>query len=328
MVSSSRGSVLAAGLLVLAGCGGGGGGDPPAPSLAAITSANAPAIAGAVMSASLEGGDLGSFASFGPAGAPAMSSKGTLVQSKAAEIQHAHVVAVLKQAAAGVAQAPIGPETTQCTGGGSVTVSGNLVNPLTLSPNDTILFVFASCVEDGATVSGRFAMRVTSFSGDLASGAFSFGVSVDLTSFAVTVDGETATANGKIAIAVNATFAGTVSMTVTSSSITIGDGASSLTLSDYSVTRTIDTVAGTFTLDAGGTLTSTAFSGAVTFDTTAVLQGTGDSFAFAGQVVITGANGATIRVTVLDSTFVRLEVDANGDGTVDTTVDKTWHELT
>jgi hypothetical protein len=327
MVSPSKGSVLVAGVLALAGCGGGGGSDSPAPNLAAITSSNAPAIAGAVMSASVEGSDLGAFAAFGPSGSPAIAAKTSLAQTKAAEIQQAHVVAVLKQSAAGVAQAPVGPETTQCTGGGSVTTSADLANLATLTPNDTIQFVFDACVEDGATVSGRFAMRVTSFSGDLLSGAFTFGVTTDLTSFAVTANGETATANGRIAVSVTSNFAGTVSTTVTSSSFSIGDGTTTLTLSDYSVTRTLDTVAGTFTLDAGGTLTSTAFSGPVTFDTTVLLRGTGDSFASSGEVVITGANRATIKVSVLDATFVRIAVDANGDGTVDTTVDKTWDEL-
>ncbi len=81
-------------------------------------------------------------------------------------------------------------------------------------------------------------------------------------------------------------------------------------------------------MDVAGTLTSTAFSGAVTFDTTVLLQGTGNGFAFTGQVLITGANGATIRVIVLDSAFVRLEVDLNGDGTADEIVDKSWEELT
>ncbi|HEX5049284.1 MAG TPA: hypothetical protein VFX89_19385 [Gammaproteobacteria bacterium] len=296
-------------------------------SLAPITSANAPAIAGAVLSASFDGSSLGSFAGFGAGGASPLAGTATAPQSKAAQIQRAHVLAVVKQSAARTAQATFDPEMSQCTGGGTVTVSGNLANPLTLSPNDTILFVFASCAEDGATVSGRFAMRVTSFSGDLLNGAFTLGVSVDLTSFAVTADGETATANGTIAIAVSSSFAGTVSTTVTSSSFTIADGTTTVTLSDYSAARTLDTVAGSFTLDAGGTVTSSAFSGSVTFDTTLLLTGTGDSFASAGELVITGANKGTIKVAVLDETSVRISVDANGDGTVDTIVDQTWEEL-
>jgi hypothetical protein len=40
-----------------------------------------------------------------------------------------------------------------------------------------------------------------------------------------------------------------------------------------------------------------------------------------------GANGATIKVVVLDSTLLRLEVDSNGDGVVDATLDFSWYDL-
>ena len=76
-----------------------------------------------------------------------------------------------------------------------------------------------------------------------------------------------------------------------------------------------------------GSLTSSDFSGTVNFATTALLQGVGDSHAYTGQLLITGANGATIKVVLLDSTFLRLEVDSNGDGVVDATLDFTWNDL-
>ena len=104
MVSPSKASVLVAGALALAGCGGGGGGgEAPAANLAALTSSNAPAIASAVMSASVEGSDLGGFAAFGPSGAPATTGTTSRVQAKAAKIQQAHVEAVLDQSATAVA---------------------------------------------------------------------------------------------------------------------------------------------------------------------------------------------------------------------------------
>ena len=315
---------VTAGVLALSGCGGGGSSSPEL-SLAAITSANAPVIASAVMGAALDGGELGEFTSFG---ATAASPKATLVYSKVGEIQHAQLDALMKQSRTTIAHVPIPPETTTCIGGGSVTSSGNLANPTILSPNDTVIFDFHSCAEDGATVNGRFAMTVTSFAGDPSAGTFSFGFNVQLTAFQVTAGTETATANGNIALTVSASSTGNLTTNVTSNSISISDGSSSHTLSGYSLTEILDAASGAFTLDVAGTLTSTAFSGPVTFDTTVLLQGTGNSFAFTGQVLITGANGATIRVIVLDSAFVRLEVDLNGDGTTDEIVDKSWEELT
>jgi hypothetical protein len=316
--------VLGIGLLTLAGCSGGGGDDPPPAPLAAITTANAPAIASSVMSAALDGGDLGSFA-FGSTGAPVSSPKSARVYySKVAEIQNAQIGALLQHTQA-VALVPIGPEVTQCTGGGTVTLSGNIANPETLSPNDTITFDFASCVEGDTTTNGKFSMRVTSFSGDPASGMFSFGVTATITSLQITVPGDSATVNGSVSISISE--AGSMlTTTVTSSSISVGDGGSTHTLRDYSSIHAL--TSGSFTLDVHGSLTSSDFSGTVNFTTTALLQGMGDSYAFTGQLLITGANGATIKVIVLDSTFLRLEVDSNGDGFVDATLDLTWDDLT
>jgi hypothetical protein len=325
MVNLGKSSLIATSIVALAACSGGGGDESPL-NYAAITTANAPAIAGAVMSSSLEGSNLGSFADLGAAAGPPKSSQSKLVSAKVVEIEHAYLDTLLKGREPAIALAPIPTETTACTGGGAVTVSGSLANPLTLSPNDTIILVFDSCVEDGATVSGRFAMRVTSFSGSPESGEFALGINVELTSFLVAGDGETATANGSIAVTINISAA-TLTTTVAANSISISDGSSSQTLSNYSATRTVAAGLGSFTLDMAGTLTSTDFSGSVTFDTTTLLQGTGSGFAFTGLVVITGANGATIKVIAIDSNLVRLEIDQNGDGTIDASIDTSWAEL-
>lgn len=323
MNNRAKWTLLPTALVFFAGCSGGGGDDPPPVPLATITAANAPAIASSVMSAALDGGDLGSFA-FGPMGSSVSSPKSTRVYySKVAAIQNEQIGALLQHTQA-VSLVPIGPEATQCTGGGTVTVSGNIANPATLSPNDTITFDFAACVEDGATTSGKFSMRVTSFTGDAASGVFSFGVTATITSLQITVAGETATVNGSVSISINA--AGSmVTTAVTSSSISVGDGGSTHTLRDYSSIRQL--TSGAFTLDVRGSLTSSDFSGAVNFATSALLQGLGDGNAYTGHVLITGANGATIKVVVLDSTFLRLEVDSSGDGVVDATLDFTWDDL-
>lgn len=321
MNNRSTWSVALAGLLTLAGCGGGGDAPSPAP-LAAITTTNALTIASSVVTASLEGGNLGSFVGFASASSPKPER---VYYAKVSEIQNAEIGALVRQTRIG-AVIPVGSEVTQCTGGGTITLSGDIANPATLSPNDTITFEYAACVEGDTTMNGRFSMRVTGFSGDPASGVFSFAVATTITSLQVTVAGETATLNGSVSISISAAATTTVTTTVSSSSITVGDGGADHTLRDYSSVHTL--ASGSFTLDVSGSLTSSDFAGMVSFDTTAVLQGMDDGYAFTGQLLITGANGATIEVIVLDGTFVRLEVDSNGDGIVDATLDVTWDDLT
>ena len=264
---------------------------------------------------------MGSFVGFVPASSPKPER---VYYAKVSEIQNAQIGALLQQTQIG-AVIPVGPEVSECTGGGTITLSGDIANPATLSPNDTVTFEYASCVEGDTTTNGRFSMRVTGFSGDPASGVFSFSVATTITTLQITVAGETATLNGSVSISISAA-ASTVTTTVTSSSISVGAGGSSHTLRDYSSVHTL--ASASFTLDVSGSLTSSDFEGTVNFDTTALLQGMGDSYAFTGQLLITGANGATIKVIVLDSTFVRLEVDSNGDGIVDATLDVTWDDLT
>jgi hypothetical protein len=275
------------------------------------------------MSASLQGGDLGSFANIGPLGASGPMPMAAPVYSKVAAIPSAQLDALRKHAQA-VAQVPFGPEVTPCTDGGTATISGNVANPAAPGPNDTIVLEFAACVEGDTTMNGRLSMRITSFSGNFDTETYAFGVDLQLATFQVTVAGETSTANGSIGVAVNANAA-TQTTTVTASSITVSSGGSSHTLRDYSSTRIVS--AGAYTLDVGGSLTSTDFSGTVTFDTTTLLQGLEGEHPFAGRMLISGAGGATVKVTVLDSTFVRLEVDQNGDGTVDATLDRAWSDL-
>lgn len=325
MTTLTRSILLAVGISMLAGCSGGGDEDGgPAAPRATITSANAPTIASAVMAASFQSADIGAYLEFGDAGVSPKPSQAATVYAKTGALQRTWLDALAKPARSEIFQAPFGPETSACTGGGTSTVSGNVANPSALTPNDRVVIEFAACREDDATVNGRFALTVSSFSGDIGSGVFTLGVTVELTAFQVTVGSEQAVANGTIAMTVSAASA-TLTTTIASNSISVSEGGASHTLGNYSLTEAI--TGNTFTLSVAGELTSTAFAGGVTFQTSSLLQGMGDEFAYAGAVLITGANGATIRVVALDSTFVRLEVDLNGDGTIEEMVDTSWAEL-
>lgn len=326
---NTLGKLLATGgLLGLAACGGGGGGGlggSASPDLATITPTNAPVIASAVMTAAFGGADTGGFTGIASAGSAGSSS--ARLYAKIAEIQRAEIKSLAVRIESAVAQAAFGPETTPCTVSGSVTVSGNLATPGTFTANDTLVLDYDVCVETDAEVNGRLAITITSFSGDLLSGTFTFGMSIVATGFAVTANGETGTVNGTLTLNVDSTT-GAQTTTVGSSSLSLTSASGTHTLSDYEFTEAVDLVTAQFSLDLSGAVSSTAFDGAVTFATSVLLVGTGSEFAASGELLITGADGATIQLVVLDSTFVRLTIDTDGDGTVDETIDKTWDELT
>jgi len=313
--------------LALAGCGGGGGSNPPPLELVEITSANAKSIAGAALVSSLEGGNFGAFAI--PAGAAfgGQSTQTAQLYSKVGAIQGEQTASLVKQSQSGYMEAAIGSETTACDFGGTVTITGDIADPQTLSAGDAVTLQFVDC-DDGLTVvNGTLAMTVDSFSGDLGSGAFSLGVTLELTAFETVENGEVAAANGDVTLTMSLSDP-TVTITVSSSSLTVGDGNASQSLSAFALTHTFDQATGAYSIDAAGTVTSSAFDGAAMFDVIVPFAGTGSSNPLTGELLITGAEGATIRVIVLDNAFVRLELDTDGDGTVDEIVDATWDEMT
>ena len=314
----------------LAACGGGGnggGGTISTAPLAEITSANAPAISSAVMSSMLEGGDLGAFAGL-TTGAGTGSLKGELVFAKVGALQTGAIRMFTKQRQLGIFQAPIEPMMEECLGGGTLTMSGDLQNPGTLTQGDTITFEYDECSEGTTVVHGTFAMTITSFSGDLLSGTFSFGVDVDLSGFRVLEDGELATADGEVSITLSAAADPSLEVSVRATTLTVGANGTTSTMTDFVLTQQVDSQSGNYLLDASGSLTSSDFSGRVNFETTVSFQGTGDGNAFSGELVITGAAQATIHISVLDGTMLRLAIDTNGDGNADETMDRSWDELT
>lgn len=313
----------------LAGCSGGGGGSSSAgPDPAEITSTNAKSIASAVMAASLEGEKLSAFTPTAAVDTSGTAKPTAALYTKIGSVEDARTSSLLKLSQDGYMQAAVGPDTSNCEVGGTVTVSGDLQNLTTLTIGDSVTVSFADC-DDGTTVAdGTLTMQVASMTGDFASGMFSLGVDVTLTDFRVTTDGETVTADGDISLLTDTTQSPTISVSVSSSSLTIAGANGSHTLTGYSLVAVVDVASGEFSRETSGTLTSTAFDGSVTFETQVDLQGTGEGYAASGELLITGAGGATIHLIVLDNTTVRLELDLDGDGETDEVVDASWAELT
>jgi hypothetical protein len=328
---------------VAAGCSGGGsgGGSPgvTGPDLVQISSTNAKTISGAVLESSLDGGQLTKFTPTSAGGGATKttatvdaasgpkSSATAKIYAKVASLKDAHTASLLQQDQIGNLQAAVGPETAPCMGGGTATLSGNIASLVALGVGDSITVDYADC-DDGTTLmDGTFSMTITSLSGDLTSELFALGVDVTLTSFSVTQNGETVSANGGLSFLADSRQSPTITTTVTADSLTITDDGATSTLADFTLAEVVDSATTAYSISTEGTLTSTTFSGAVTFTTQTNLEGTADGDASSGELLITGAKGGTIHVIVLDAMNVRLELDLDGDGQVDQTLDATWDEL-
>jgi len=315
--------VLGAGLSLVAACGGGGGGgsNPPvviAPD-ATISSQNAVEIAGDVVTGVLDTGELGAFGGSGLIGAdsgagPAMSKASATAANKGVNV---------------ILSAPFGPEVSPCAMGGNVSVSGNLSSQDTLTPGDTITARFTICDDgEGEVVNGVLTLDVDTFDGDLLSGFVAIGVTMGFQGFSVTENGEITTVQGGLSVLIDTRNYPLSTFTMSSGSLSVTDGVETVVLSNFTTTASADESSQppAFTFESSGRI-SVPTHGSVTYRVEEPFTGFGESDPDSGVLYIEGEMGANITATVLSANQVQLEMDYDGNGSIDETVIVTWVEL-
>lgn len=317
----SSGITLAAALVVgLSACGGGGGGGgSSAATPAVIDAGNAAQITQEVIDVGLGAGDFG--AAVGGGGIlSADGGSNVLPQAmgrRRATIQRAQQTA------------SIGPESLNCLVGGTVGVSGSVDSEVTLTPGDRITVDFNNCDDaDGAIYDGRMRIDVTNFSGDDFD-QYALGATVAITDLAITEDGVTTVGNGTVDLDLDLTVPSVVDFIVAGSLLELRSGSDAWVLRDFVLTETEDSTGENLLtqVSGAGTLEGSGFAGAVDFVTVSPLTATGDDYPATGQMLITGADGANIRATVLNAQTIQLAIDLNGDSVVDETQEILWSSV-
>jgi len=315
--------VLGAGLSLVAACGGGGGGGSNPPVVitpdATISSQNAVEIAGDVVTGVLDTGELGAFGGSGLIGAdsgagPAMSKASATAANKGVNV---------------ILSAPFGPEVSPCAMGGNVSVSGNLSSQDTLTPGDTITARFTICDDgEGEVVNGVLTLDVDTFDGDLLSGFVAIGVTMGFQGFSVTENGEITTVQGGLSVLIDTRNYPLSTFTMSSGSLSVTDGVETVVLSNFTTTASADESSQppAFTFESSGRI-SVPTHGSVTYRVEEPFTGFGESDPDSGVLYIEGEMGANITATVLSANQVQLEMDYDGNGSIDETVIVTWVEL-
>lgn len=312
-------------LFLLSACGGGSsapaGIQPPLGSGGlVITSANAkPAVRSAYGSAQQSMNTGG------------MVTGAGLVASNGSGLQKLHLETRLPDLLTRAMQKdPLGPDVTDCDAGGTTTITGEVANSQLLSPGDQINVESMDCDNGlGAVANGRLEMTVVSFDFDLATLGFLLVMNVQLVDFEVVTASETVLSNGDSTVTIDLTGNPLAVTSISGNSLIVQTNSETETNSNFSSTQTVDTSVSPepYTLVSSGTINSTILGGVITYATPVPFQGAGTDYPFAGEFLVTGANGASIRLIALDSTNVRIETDTDGDGTVDLTEDTTWADI-
>ena len=316
--------------LLLAACGGGSSGGsaaPPVSQAGVITSANATTVAGVSVEAALQTGAIGGLTDTGGFVTATTDGVAKLENRKANQL----IMKSLRSTVSNIGNVPIGPETTACTVSGSITVSGDIADPTTLTAGDSISIDSDSCDDgNGQVVDGLLEFTIDSFTPNVNPEVFSVAVTLTVTQLMITEGAEFVTSDGDVSVSIDTTVQSRITVTVSGDIFSVTKNNSNDTLRIFStmVTENTSVFPSAFTTDASGTVESSRFDGSVTYDTPVPFQHFGDAYPFAGELLVTGANDATVRVIALDSTNVRIETDLDGDGAVDETEDTTWEELT
>jgi hypothetical protein len=230
----------------------------------------------------------------------------------------------------------VSTETVGCSGGGSLAFTLNDVNGNEeLDVGDSVTMVANNCVEFDSTLNGTMGMLVTKMSGDLEGEVYDFGVTMTFTNLSFAMAEGTTVGNGTMSMNMAMTAPHTGNMSLRFDGLTMsgtyGGESYSRTMWDFDIVDTYAVVNNMFhgSVVLSGVLGSSVLdSKAVTLSTLQPMVSVGeDEYPSSGQILATGAAQSKMRMTVQSAATVLIELDANGDGTYETTITKPWSEM-
>lgn len=331
-------SILMAGLLAACGGGGGGGDDdaPPVLNGVSITTANAEFVSAEILNSVDVVEGISSGTTFITGVSITANSDGFDFRDFVVEQLDKFSVVRQQQLSSGVVGIVIPATTESCSGGGSVTVSGNVADPMldTLSAGDTLSLDFSDCNEAGIVISGGLDLIINSTVSTFFDGTppFDIDISIVISGLSVTDAGSTFFGDGDMRLALTEDVSGNYGATLSGNSVTVSEGGLTETLSGYNYVLTGNDSSGDYSIDIEGTVESTALGGSVTFVTVQSFAGndfTGTGDPTQGVLLMTSDfDGSQARLTAEpDGINVMIEVDADGDDVFEDTVMTTWAAL-
>ncbi len=304
------------------GNGGQGNGGQAPPADMAITPTNAELVTRVSYTAALASASLGELS--GETGLIA-AGPGSLTKISGS-------VSVAANSNVTLANVPLPDQILDCDGGGTITVSADIADLVTfnLSPGDTFGVAFDMCNDNLGTITdGDFDYVVDAFVGDFLSQLYDLTMSLTLTNFQVTTTDDVLNSNGGATVQLNALNAPAVAIALNGASLTVDTNSSSETQIDFLSSQTLDAgiSPSPYTMISSGTLDSTQLTGVVQYSTPTMFEGFDADYPHAGVFLVTGGNNSSARLTAIDNVNVRIDIDTNGDGTIDDTINTTWVEL-
>lgn len=326
--------------LLLAACGGGGGGSSTPTTGASPTGSTAasatPKITDQSATAQLGGAYSAASALYN------MGTNSSSLVTKDAEpggrfstleFAMARLDALVKPPAGadGVATKAVASASIGCSGGGSASVVVNDANnDGSFGTGDAASFAFNACRENGITMSGRMLISQVLVTGSVYGPSYSVGATYTFDNLsAASAWAPTVTINGGFSLqaAYTTSPAPIVSATIAGSSFTAIEAGITDTLSNFSASLAVNAGTGRYQYSVSGREANSAQGVAFTLSSPTPFQGTAGTFPSSGSLRVQASDGSAARLTATSATSVVIDVDANGDGTYESSSVRTWSQV-
>lgn len=309
---------IVAATLILTGCGGGGGSSAP--------TYNGPT--GAVsLSSTTEGQTAAGFASneafdSGLSSVTNIAAPPFVASNTATNF---HALSTLAQKYAEIAfkadksgpNLPVGvtgSQTVNCPSGGSATVTVVAASQTTYTAGDTVTFAYNNCVTSLYRISGTIKLTIGSFT---SGSAFSATYTFDRLTEVQLSTGNSGVIHGSFTASISngAQLVSNLSGTSLLLQNTTAGVTNQILISNFSYVDTLNNTTGNVTVDHDFTYASTLLGGSITVNTvTPFIIYSGDIYPTTGQLVVTGASNAKVRLSAVNKTSATLEYDLDGTG--------------
>ncbi len=294
--------------------GGGAGGD------AGITSGNALAVSKVTYQAALAAG----------AAAELSGGTGLLASAPSPILKIDGSFATANAIGAATASDPILPMIEDCPEGGTSTLSGEVADLLTptLTPGDFFDIAYTMCDDGFSVIDGNLHYVVDAFNGILLAGTYDLTMTASFTDFQVATAEDTLVSNGDVTVRLNTLQFPFLEAETSGNSLTIDGIAASQTLTNFasSHSQSSGLIPLPYSQYSSGTLNSTLLPGVVNYSTPVTFTGFDADYPSSGEFLISGENSSA-RLIAVDNVNITVEVDTDGDGVVDDTIETTWAEL-
>ena len=174
------------------------------------------------------------------------------------------------------------------------------------------------------------ALSNLAITGSAATPSRSVGATFTFDRFRMSFDEGSAAVHGDMSLqAAISNFAPyTYDLSLNGRSLAVTEGSSQESLTAYNASVRVDSTAGTYAYGVAGTIAGSALPAAITIATPSLLTGTVGTYPSAGVVTATASDGTAARLTVDSPTSVTVGLDADADGTFESSQTMTWAQLT